>query len=158
MSSSLKLGPKQTEIFIKKLNKKNQDLKKENEKLKDLILSLKDDMDTIEGKWDVTRDDLRSEEERAAELEEENEDLKKENNKLKKKLKTAEEKKDEAIKIAQKLREKNIKLKSSATSRFNFSEDIGESNEPKVDAMIQQTTASEDLINQFKSDLGLKAK
>lgn len=56
----------------------------------------------------------------------------------------------EKIKARQK-----FKAPEQSTSRFNYSEDIGESNEPKVDAMIQETTANEDLINQFKSDLGL---
>ncbi len=55
-----------------------------------------------------------------------------------------------------KAREK-FKPPKETTSRFNYSEDIGESNEPKVDAMIQETTANEDLINQFKSDLGLSS-
>ena len=44
-----------------------------------------------------------------------------------------------------------------STSRFSYSEDIGEPTEAKVDAMIQETTANEDLINQFKSDLGLSS-
>jgi len=50
-----------------------------------------------------------------------------------------------------------FKSPEQSTSRFSYSEDIGESNEPKVDAMIQQTTATEDLINQFKLDLGLSS-
>lgn len=50
-----------------------------------------------------------------------------------------------------------FKSPEQSTSRFSYSEDVGESNEPKVDAMIQETTANQDLINQFKSDLGLSS-
>ena len=59
------------------------------------------------------------------------------------------------------LKQKKIKARAQfeapeqSTSRFSYSEDVGEPTEAKVDAMIQETTANEDLINQFKSDLGL---
>jgi len=50
-----------------------------------------------------------------------------------------------------------FKAPEQSTSRFSYSEDIGPSSEPKVDAMIQETTANQDLINQFKADLGLSS-
>jgi hypothetical protein len=60
----------------------------------------------------------------------------------------------EAEKI--KAREK-FKPPKETTSRFNYGEDIGESNEPKVDALIQETTAEEELINWIRADFGLSS-